>query len=376
MNESMGQIIKRLRKDRNFTQEELAEQLNISAQAVSKWENGTSMPDISQIVPLASVFEVSTDVLFGIHGISDEEAVNGILRDAEAVTNEPPNRESILCRYKLLREGLTRYPTNIRLLMNCLESGLTAAYPDNEFYDVENGTVIYKECVRMAALVISYAKNTADVMRAHMIMVLLHSAYGNEEEAKSHAEQFPCRCDLTVHEMYSYIAHHKKDYKAEREFCEWNFMYCFEAILDNIIQIGCFYELLGQHEEALQCFFTILKFIELIFADEEARPALHYRERGDVYALIAEVYLNSGRKDEALDFLEKMVKYDTEAAVFPLFRENMQLHTPLLKDIPTPDPYYPDYIDYKRRLRDKLNQKSFDKIRNDSRFQELLKSIK
>lgn len=39
----MGQIIKRLRKERNFTQEELAEQLNISAQAISKWENGDSL---------------------------------------------------------------------------------------------------------------------------------------------------------------------------------------------------------------------------------------------------------------------------------------------------------------------------------------------
>ena len=50
MNENMGQIIKHLRKERNLTQEELAEQLNVSAQAISKWENGTSMPDISQVV--------------------------------------------------------------------------------------------------------------------------------------------------------------------------------------------------------------------------------------------------------------------------------------------------------------------------------------
>lgn len=56
MKENMGQIIKRLRKERNLTQEELAEQLNISAQAVSKWENGTSMPDISQVVPLANLY--------------------------------------------------------------------------------------------------------------------------------------------------------------------------------------------------------------------------------------------------------------------------------------------------------------------------------
>ena len=54
----VGQTIRRLRKERGLTQEELAEQLGVTAQAVSKWENETGMPDISQIVPLAGVFGV------------------------------------------------------------------------------------------------------------------------------------------------------------------------------------------------------------------------------------------------------------------------------------------------------------------------------
>ena len=82
MNETMGQTIRRLRKERNLTQEELAEQLNITYQAVSRWENDTGMPDISQIVPLATVFGVTTDVLFNVAGTNAAEEAEKIVRDA------------------------------------------------------------------------------------------------------------------------------------------------------------------------------------------------------------------------------------------------------------------------------------------------------
>ncbi len=54
MTRTIGEMIRKLRKEHDLTQEELAERLNISGQAVSKWENGTSLPAISQIVPVAT----------------------------------------------------------------------------------------------------------------------------------------------------------------------------------------------------------------------------------------------------------------------------------------------------------------------------------
>ncbi len=54
-----------LRKQRGLTQEELAEQLNVSFQTVSKWETGVSMPDIGMLPVLADYFEISIDELLG-----------------------------------------------------------------------------------------------------------------------------------------------------------------------------------------------------------------------------------------------------------------------------------------------------------------------
>lgn len=54
-----GQFILKLRKEKAWTQLELAEKLNITDKAVSKWERGSGFPDIKMIEPLAEVFNVS-----------------------------------------------------------------------------------------------------------------------------------------------------------------------------------------------------------------------------------------------------------------------------------------------------------------------------
>lgn len=61
---SLGKRIKQKRKDLNLTQEELAEKMGVSYQAVSKWENDVSMPDIAIVATLAAVLDVSLDYLF------------------------------------------------------------------------------------------------------------------------------------------------------------------------------------------------------------------------------------------------------------------------------------------------------------------------
>ena len=62
----MGNTIRQMRYRANLTQEQLAEKLGVSAQAVSKWENGAAMPDIALLPTLAETFGVSIDELFDL----------------------------------------------------------------------------------------------------------------------------------------------------------------------------------------------------------------------------------------------------------------------------------------------------------------------
>ena len=63
MESTLGKRIAQLRKEKDFTQEELAQQMEVSAQAVSKWENDLTCPDISSLPKLAKLLGVTVDEL-------------------------------------------------------------------------------------------------------------------------------------------------------------------------------------------------------------------------------------------------------------------------------------------------------------------------
>lgn len=63
MNETIGNRITKYRKEKGFTQEGLAEKLGVSSQAVSKWENDISCPDISLLPKLCKILGITTDEL-------------------------------------------------------------------------------------------------------------------------------------------------------------------------------------------------------------------------------------------------------------------------------------------------------------------------
>lgn len=60
---NMSDRIRELRKTKGMSQEELAEKIGVSRQAISKWESAQSMPDLDKIILLSDYFEVSTDYL-------------------------------------------------------------------------------------------------------------------------------------------------------------------------------------------------------------------------------------------------------------------------------------------------------------------------
>ncbi len=111
----LGEKIKSLRKQKKLSQEVFATYLGVSFQAVSKWENGNTMPDVMLIPAIASFFGVSTDELFDFNVLETEKQVDAICDEAYKYRFSDTAKSE-----RILRDGLQRFPGNNIILNNLL----------------------------------------------------------------------------------------------------------------------------------------------------------------------------------------------------------------------------------------------------------------
>ncbi len=105
MKETFGQRLSRYRKAKGLTQEDVAKQITISPQAVSKWENDISSPDISELSTLADILGVSVNDLLGREEAKKEEASEV----ASAPINEEYKKEDEDEDDRKIKEGIEAF---------------------------------------------------------------------------------------------------------------------------------------------------------------------------------------------------------------------------------------------------------------------------
>lgn len=77
----IGETIRKFRKEKNLTQEEMAKRLGVTPPAVNKWENGNSCPDITFLVPIARLLNISLDTLLEFRRDLTDEEIADIIKD-------------------------------------------------------------------------------------------------------------------------------------------------------------------------------------------------------------------------------------------------------------------------------------------------------
>lgn len=113
MDLNIGEIIKRLRRERDLTQEEVAAHLGVSYQSVSKWERGEGYPDITMLPALANYFGVSLDELLGMSESEKQAQYEDINRTWAENNKTGLHAENIV----LMRRALKTFPNDLLLLV-------------------------------------------------------------------------------------------------------------------------------------------------------------------------------------------------------------------------------------------------------------------
>ena len=237
---NIGNKIRELRKQRGITQEQLAESIGISFQAVSKWENNIALPDITLVPVLASYFGVSIDELFDFNLKEIEHTVRIITEKAYQYRESNPAESR-----RILEEGLKKYPENDILLNNLLYVLDYSVKPD--------------ETIAIASKLIEKTNQNDVKYDALRFLAYAYKAKGDLESAEAAIEQIPEIYFTKLTEKAYLLSGKAKFEAAEKQ--KW---ISFENLLQMMWKLAEYYEENGKIDKAIAETKKALNLISII----------------------------------------------------------------------------------------------------------------
>ena len=225
---NIGAKIRLLRKEKRVTQEELAEYLHISAQAVSKWETGASSPDIDLLPKLAIYFGTSLDCpqapssskapwrgtsldhLLDFDQSQVEAAVEALVRESGRGGDDPAKSEAFL------RKALEKYPNN-DLLLTCILEDMQEQNGDKSRS---------AEIIEIGERILACSRD--DEMRIDVMRIMAETYHGMGEQAMAeyYLEKIP-----GLHFLYYEIAAAVKSGRERLENVEKTENLCIDKLI-------------------------------------------------------------------------------------------------------------------------------------------------
>lgn len=200
----LGEKIKALRKSKGCTQEELANALDITSQAVSRWELGTAYPDMELIPSVANYFGITIDELFGYEDERSKK-VDKIIEKISSLHIKARSDDGWVDEcLSILRQGTAEFPRNEKLLITLAETLYEVGYRKNGehwYYDNEGyirlnpekhrDNSYWSEAVKLCENLIAVSHDGEIFTKAAKILISLYSNFGEYKKAAAFAQKMP-----------------------------------------------------------------------------------------------------------------------------------------------------------------------------------------
>ena len=292
MNIFLSDQLKKLRKEKGNTQEELAMHLGITTQAVSKWERDEGYPDITLLPAIASYYNVSVDDLLSVGKIEKEKKLREYGDKNAELFRAGKNSE----RVALWREAKKEFPNDLSVIYNLMYALQAEDRKKNADEIIEYGKRILDE-------------STDNSLRGGAIQSLSFTYYhakSDAESAKKYA-RMAYSYPITSNEMMPLFLEGDEAV----ELCQSNIQTLVDLICGNMY-IMCWK---GNYssEDRIKAFRFAIDCFSLLYSD--GNFGFYHERISNCYKEIADCYLKLGDEEQMFNCLEKAaehaVKYDS-----------------------------------------------------------------
>lgn len=299
MEMKLAENIKKFRKERKLTQEQLAEVLGVTVGAVYKWESNLCFPELRLIMTMADFFDTSVDYLLG-YEMKDNSVKATIKRLNEYVNNTDING------IEEAEKALVKYPNNFYVV-----------YLSALIYHINAGAYLEKKYAKRAyelfekALPLIDQNNESAIsdMTLYNLMSQAKIIFGEAEEGveilKKHNKEGVFN-DLIGYSLAAYC----KKFDEATGYLSLTMLQTFRNVTEAVYGYSAVYCSKGQYESAEEVLLWGMKYIESIRANEEVTIIDKYVS--DSLALLSYVYMKAGDEKKAKSTYKKALKKATE----------------------------------------------------------------
>ncbi|MGL4913641.1 MAG: helix-turn-helix domain-containing protein [Romboutsia sp.] len=296
----IGQVIKLLRKEKEITQEQLANVIGVSVPAVSKWESGSTYPDITVLPTLASFFDVTIDKLMNYKIDLSEDEINKIANECEMLVAENKIDQGL----NLCEKYLKRYSSNYKLKFRLSNIYILIMVKTQ---DKKNKKKLGRKSIEILEDVV---QNTQDIELKETSLVQLSSHYMMNEEPDKAEEVlkkiYKPSCDPTI--MLPLVYMQQEKIEEAKKLMQENLYKSLNEALASCMSLSIIsYNYKEDMNEEDQDFDKAIKYIELSLGIKKLIP-----DDPTIYSTylgLYGVYLKKKDLYKSLDSLDKMIEY-------------------------------------------------------------------